>query len=215
MSDLPSDEFLKRFAPLHLVQACPGILAHQAADIYALWNAWEERLGHACDVPFWGIVWPAARVLASYLLRYRDLVQGKVVLELGCGGAVAAIAASMAGAKRVMANDIDLAALHVADRNAHASGVLMETVSHNYLNGDDLSDAQVIIVADLFYEKTASELLKLRLLEFADRGNTVLIADAGRPFAPRQRVRELMRESIAVSPDVEGVDRRLVKVMRM
>jgi predicted nicotinamide N-methyase len=46
-------------------------------------------------------------VINSYLLDNNSLVRGRRVLDIGCGCGASAIAAKMAGAIHVIANDID------------------------------------------------------------------------------------------------------------
>ena len=120
---LPSEKLLNDFAPLTPVSTCPRIAVHQAPDFYRLWDALEHEQGSVCDVPFWAAVWPGAKSLSRYILNNPDLVKGKSILDLGCGSGVVSIAASKAGAVRVVANDIDPVALHIAERDFLANGV--------------------------------------------------------------------------------------------
>jgi len=46
-------------------------------------------------------------IVNSYLLDNSSLVRGRRVLDVGCGCGASAIAAKMAGATHVIANDID------------------------------------------------------------------------------------------------------------
>ena len=80
---LPGHEFLVRFAPVKPVEGCGGIVAHQADDLFALWEAWERECGGECATPYWASVWPAAIVLARYILNHPELVAEKTVLDLG------------------------------------------------------------------------------------------------------------------------------------
>ena len=214
---------LARYAPLGPVRGCEPLVAHQAADVFALWQAWEGdgRLqapgSRRQPPPFWATVWPAARVLARWLLDHPVSVAGARVLDLGCGGAVVAIAAATAGAARVVANDADPAALIVARANAAANGVSIAC------SGDDLladpstvpTDTDVALVADLFYEKEqAARTLRL-LVQLRAQGARVIVADAGRPFAPTSGFAVLARERVDVDRDLEGVGEREVSVLEM
>jgi len=51
-------------------------------------------------------------ILHSYLLDNHSLVQGRRVLDVGSGCGASAIAAKMAGAINVIANDIDQGKIH-------------------------------------------------------------------------------------------------------
>jgi predicted nicotinamide N-methyase len=73
--------------------------------------------------PWWAFLWPGSQALSryaflslskkvlilvnSYLLDNSSLVRGRRVLDVGCGCGASAIAAKMAGAMNVIANDID------------------------------------------------------------------------------------------------------------
>ena len=70
----------------------------------------DERL------PYWAELWPSAIALARWVSRYPGL-EGKRVLELGCGLGLSGIAAAAAGA-RVTMTDYDEDALLFARFNA-------------------------------------------------------------------------------------------------
>ncbi len=71
-----------------------------------------ERLAPDADisvletqVPYFGVIWPSARALATYLALLDDkAILGKNVLELGCGLAIPSMVAAKRGAK-VLATD--------------------------------------------------------------------------------------------------------------
>lgn len=211
---LPSAQLLSRFAPVRPVAGVPGVLAHQASDVFALWHAWEGECGGEQPPPFWATVWPAATVLARAVLDGTIPVPGRRVLDLGCGGAVAGLAAALAGAADVEANDIDAVALHVAGRNARASGVALRTTAVDY-TAAPLPDLDVVLVADLFYERAVSERLLARLRAAAAAGVEVHVADGGRPFAPGPRGVCLREETVEVDPDLEGLPSRVVRLFRL
>lgn len=214
---LPSDRLLLSLAPLAPVPGRPDLVAHQAPDVFALWQAWEQESGAKHDVPFWAVVWPAAQLLARFLEAHPEWARGRIVLDLGCGGGLAAIAAAKAGAKRVYANDIDPAALEMTARNASANEV------HLALDGSDLiergwpDDVGLILAADLFYEKGASEALLTRLREARRGGVAVLIGDASRPFSPQagEGVRVLAEELLETDFDLEGVKARTTRILTL
>ena len=212
MATPPSALLLHRFAPLSLVSGVAGLVAHQAHDIYALWAAWEAECGVRCAPPFWAVAWPAARVLARYLLTHPENVEGRCVLDLGCGGAVAAIAAARAGAARVIANDVVPAAVQVAALNAAANSVALETSCADLTAGGWPTGVEAILLADMFYEEGPARAMTTALRRAAGRGVRVLIADSGRPFSPRTGIEELHAETVAVSTAVEGVAERRVRV---
>jgi predicted nicotinamide N-methyase len=210
---LPSADLLTRHAPLRPVEGVPGLLAHQAADLIALWQAWEEECASVQPPPFWATVWPAAAVLARCVHDGTIAVVGRRVLEIGCGGAVVAIAAALGGAD-VEANDVDAVALHIARRNAGASGVALRTTSIDYVAAP-LPELDLVLVADLFYERDTSERLLAQLVPARERGAEVIVADGGRPFAPRVGVDPILEAQVPVDFDLEGVASRTVRVFHL
>jgi predicted nicotinamide N-methyase len=120
---MPSQVLLDELCPFAPVTGCPEIQARTSPAVFALWEAWEKEAGQQCPVPFWAVVWPAARALARFVLDRPDLVRNREVMEIGCGGAVASIAAAKAGGRRVTANDIDPIAVAIAHQNATQNGV--------------------------------------------------------------------------------------------
>jgi predicted nicotinamide N-methyase len=212
---LPSKAFLDRFAPLKPVEGCKGIAAHQADDLFALWEAWELECRSECATPFWASVWPAATVLARHIRNNPELVRDKVVLDLGCGGGVVAIAAALAGAKRVIANDIDPVALTVAERNFAANNLTIEICPYNLVESIDLPHLDLILVADLFYHRNAANALVTFLRGVRKKGTQVLIADGNRPFAPVTGINLISQETVPVSMELEGVPQREVKLLSL
>jgi predicted nicotinamide N-methyase len=214
VSDLPipSEELIRTHAPLMPVWGCPEILIHQASDFFAVWQAWEAESGREREIPYWAVVWPAAAVLARYLLDHAEIVAGKRVLDLGCGGGAGGIAARKAGAACVCANDIDPVALHIMQRNAAANGIEMHPDNHDYTNSPQACSADVVLVADLFYQKTEAAALHAALRRIARGATRIYIADAGRSYAPHDGI--LLSESlqVPVNKELEGVCHRDVRL---
>jgi predicted nicotinamide N-methyase len=214
MSGFPSDSLVRRLAPMAAVAGGGPIVAHQAPDLFALWLAWEEECGVACGPPFWAVAWPAARVLAGYLLSHPDAVSGRTVLDLGCGGGVAGIAAARAGAASVVANDVDPVALHIAASNARANEVILSPAVED-LTTTRRAQVDVVLVADMFYEKEPSAGMMGWLRASAAAGSTVLIADSGRPFSPAAGLVDVHAARVGVCAEVEGVADRLVRIREL
>jgi predicted nicotinamide N-methyase len=209
----PSDALIARLMPLTPVPGLPGLRAHQARDVFALWQAWEHESGEKQDVPYWATVWPAALLMASFLAEEPAAVAGKTVLDFGCGSGIPGLAAARAEARRVLANDIDPVALGMAERNARANGIALETEEGNLLRQAPAPEWDVILVADLFYEKSVAEPMLLWLRAARENGSRVFIADASRPFTPATGVKILREREYPTDPDLEGSTRRIVRVL--
>lgn len=214
MHTFPSDSLLSTFAPILPVDDT-GIVAHQAPDFFALWEALEREAGAECDIPYWAAVWPGARLLSIYLLQNRETVAGKNVLDFGSGGAVAAVAAMQAGAQGVIANDIDPVARYIARKNCGANGVEVECEKSNLLTGEEVRAFDVVLVADMFYERSTADAQLRFLREMKARGTEVLIADACRPFAPKSGIIALASDRLTVNRALEGCAERAVTLYRL
>ena len=212
---LPSDQFLADHVPLRPVEGCDSMVAHQAADLFALWEAWERESGGKSAIPYWATVWPAAKVLARHMMDNRTSVVDRTVLDLGCGSGVAGIAAAQAGAYRVIANDIDPIALHIAERNFTANSVAAEICPRNLVEEHDWLPVDLILVADLFYHRTSAAALLAFLQQARKNGATVIIADGHRPFAPENGTSLILQETVPVSLELEGVPNRDVRLMTL
>jgi predicted nicotinamide N-methyase len=212
---VPSAALLARLAPLTPVPGRPDLVAHHAPDVFALWDAWEAECGAPQAVPFWATVWPAAQLLARVLQAAPAWVRGHTVLDLGCGGGVAGIAAARAGATRVIAHDIDAVALAIAVQNATANGVSLLLQSLPLLCGPCPAGITCILVGDLFYERAAAVALEAWLRTAHRQGAQVLIADASRPFAPTTGVRCLWEERLATAWTWEGTETRTVRLLTL
>lgn len=211
---MPSPKLLNELCPFRPVTGCPEIQARRSESVFALWEAWEKEAGQECPVPFWAVVWPAAQVLARFLLNQPDLVRDKDVIEIGCGGAVASIAASKAGALKVTANDVDPIALAIARQNGAHNRVSLQFDSENRIETGSIGQAQILLCSDFFYAKVESFALAGLLDTWREHSVTILIGDSGRAFVPTDYREVLLEQWIDVDSDLEGREKREVRILR-
>jgi predicted nicotinamide N-methyase len=211
---MPSPELLNELCPFCPVPGCGEIQARRSSAVFALWEAWEKEAGQECPVPFWASVWPAAQVLARFLLDQPDLVRGQEVIEIGCGGAVASIAARKAGARRVTANDIDPVAIAIARQNGAQNRVSLQFDCENRIETGSVGQAQLILCSDFFYARSESLALAGLLAGWRDRSITILIGDGGRAFVPADYRDVLREEWVDADSDLEGREKRAVRILR-
>lgn len=205
--------FLRRHAPLGPVAECPGIRLHQAADLEAVWAALRRCCpGAAGPPPYWAIAWPGARALASHLLDRAGELRGARVLELGCGGALAAIAAARAGAGQVQVLDIDPLAGRAAAANAAANGVRLDVRVGDAFAQPAEPAWDVVLAADLWYERFLGPRATAWLRACAAGGARVLVGDNGRAFSPRAGLELLQCIDVADAHGTERGERVQVRV---
>lgn len=174
---------------------CPELALHLAADLDTLWAEQERRLGRTgLAPPFWGVAWPGGQALARHVLDNPGTVAGRSVLDLGSGSGIVAIAAAKAGARAVEAADTDGFALAAIAANASLNQVRLATL------GDDLIGAysrwDVVLAADLWYERFFAGRVTAWLSELAAGNTRVLVGDRGRAFFPREGLEELQRYQV-------------------
>lgn len=211
---MPSPELLDGLCPFRPVPGCAEIQARSSTEVFALWEAWEKESGQECPVPFWAVVWPAAQVLARFLINEPGIVMDKEVIEIGCGGAVASIAAKKVGARTVTANDIDPIALAIARENSARNGVSLQFDSENRIETGSVGGARLILCADFFYQRSDSRALAALLFQWRKRSITILIGDGGRAFVPGDYCEVLREEWVDADSDLEGREVRKVRILR-
>lgn len=195
--------FVRANTTLAPVPGVPEISLHLADDVFGLWERTEYELSAANQPPpFWAFAWPGGQALARYLLDHADLVRHRSVLDLGSGSGLTAIAAARAGARLVTASELDQFALAAIALNASANAAPVTAVG-DVLDGDG-AGADVILAADIWYERRLAERALGLLRRAQARGATVLAGDVGRAFLPRGLMRELARYQVQVLADLEG-----------
>lgn len=102
-------------------------------------------------MPYWADLWPAARMLAKWIVR-NPWPGGGHALEIGCGLGLAGIAALSRGV-RVTFSDYDLTALEFAAANARLNGFRdFDTLPLDWRYPPENVTFPVILAADLTYE---------------------------------------------------------------
>ena len=131
----------------------------------------EETRRILQEPPYWCFCWASGLALARYIAAQPQWVKGKRVLDFGSGSGVAAIAAAKAGAREVVACDIDPLAREASRANAKLNAVEL-SYSADFFEEADRFD--LILVADVLYDASNLPLLG----QFLTRGQEVLVADS-------------------------------------
>ncbi len=132
---------------------------------------------------YWAFCWASGAALAQLILQKPELVAGKRVVDFGCGSGVVAIAAALAGAKEVIACDIDPMAIKATKENARLNNVEL-TYSDDFLklvssfNSSSWNGAtkniDLIVAADVLYDRENMKWLDV----FANTAQNTLLADS-------------------------------------
>jgi predicted nicotinamide N-methyase len=201
------------FDSLRLVRPSfvPEIALHLADDSIVLRARMEALLGH--EVPgFWANAWVGGQGLARYVLDHPQVVAGRRVLDVASGCGVAAIAAAMAGAVAVTANDIDPYASAAGTMNAEVNGVVLDLSSEDLLDGDG-GTAEVILVGDGFYNPDLAERMQGFLRRCVARGALVLIGDPHRGYLPMRWLKVLASYRVSGLGAASDAEISLVSVL--
>ena len=192
----------------------PEVRLHLAHEAVPLWQKTEEELGEmGLPPPFWAFAWAGGQALARYVLDNPSLVKSLRILDLATGSGLVAIAAAQCGGQ-IIAADIDAFATTVVEMNAKLNGVTLSIRCEDLLVQAP-PELDVILVGDLFYEKTLAEccLAWLRLAQA--RGSKILIGDPGRCYLPKGQLEKLAEYNVPVTRDLEDAEIKRTAVWQL
>lgn len=176
--------------PLWLVDPAAMQRPFDMDEIRAIWE----------NTAYWAFCWASGQVLARAILDNPQWVAGKKVLDFGAGSGVVGIAAALAGAKQVVACDIDQDALLACRENAALNGVTLDY-------SDDLfklpkQDFDLLIAADVLYDRSNLSFLDV----FFDYAPEVLLADSRIKNFSHDAYRHHSRVESFTVPDLDELD---------
>ena len=204
--------FVRAHTQVRRPSSVPEVRLHVADDVVALWEAMEAADGGAGESPpFWAAAWPGGQALARYVLDTPAAVTGRAVLDLGSGSGLVALAARLAGARSVLASDVDPFSRTAVGVNAGLNGVGGISVTGDVL-GRDPAGIDVVLAGDVCYDREMTERVLPFLAAARAGGAEVLIGDPGRPYLPADR---LERVSVHDVPETEGEGIRRTTVWRL
>ena len=190
----------------------PEIKLLTAPEPFGLWSHTERE-----DPPFWAFPWAGGQALARYVLDHPGTVHGRRVLDAASGSGLVAIAAAKAGAAGVIAGDVDPNAVTAIDINARANAATTVTARAFDLAAADggLASADIVLAADVFYQRELAGMALRFLRRAADSGADVLVADPGRAFLPTAELTPLTSYEIPVLSVLEDTAFKTVTVYRL
>jgi predicted nicotinamide N-methyase len=193
----------------------PEIRLYLAEESVPIWQKTEEELGEMnVPPPYWAFAWAGGQALARYLLDNPPLVAGRTVIDLGAGSGLTSIAAKRAGAKSVLAADIDTFALASVRLNAALNEVEIETTSNDLLAHDPAA-ADVVLVGDLFYERELASRVTSYVEKAAAAGARVFIGDPKRSYFPAGRFKLAAEYQVPVTRELEDAEIKRTSVWQL
>jgi len=206
--------FIGRNTRLLPVARVPEISLHMADDATELWQKTEADLDvTGLPPPFWAFAWAGGQALARYILDHPETVRGARVLDFASGSGLVAIAAACSGAATVTASDIDPFALDAIALNAAVNRVEIGVLGENLVGRTDPWD--VILAADIFYERDTAGAVTAWLARRTAGGTRVLVGDPGRSYFDRTKFDGVASYDIPVMRSLEDADCRRSGVWRL
>jgi predicted nicotinamide N-methyase len=206
--------FVRDHTRLGVAPHVPEIQLYLAEDAFDLWERVEAQVGEkGLPPPFWAFAWAGGQALARYVLDNPTLVAGRSVLDLAAGCGVVALAAAKAGARRVVANEIDQFAIDAIMLNAEANGVRVETEFGDMVDGD-ADGFDVVLAGDIFYDTAVTSRMMPFIRRLQARGVTVLVGDPGRKHLPREQFERVAQYEVPVPKALEDAEIKTTTVWR-
>ncbi|MCC7302178.1 MAG: 50S ribosomal protein L11 methyltransferase [Bacteroidia bacterium] len=138
----------------------------------------EER-----EIPYWAELWHSAIALSEVLQANPTIVNGKKVLEIGCGLGLPGIVAGKLGARKVIFSDLLPEPLLFArvnwERNNLGDAVFQPA---DWMRQEELPVADVILASDVAYERRFFPSF-FHLLRSVLPQSTVILSEPGRELA--------------------------------
>lgn len=230
-------EFIRQNTSVMSPPLVPEIRLHLAHEAVPLWQKTEDELGEmGLAPPFWAFAWAGGQALARYVLDHPETVNGKRVIDLASGSGLVAIAAVKAGAAHMIAADIDAFAVTAINLNTtlnfchpgesrdlpdqllRDSGLRrndgFEVTGSDLLNAPPCA-ADIILVGDLFYERTLAARCLTWLRQAQGQGAKIFIGDPGRSYLPREQLEKLAEYNVPVTRDLEDVEIKKTAVWQL
>jgi predicted nicotinamide N-methyase len=209
----PSSSGMDRLAVMS-APLVPEIKLHLAEDAILLWARLEAQLKTRLTAPFWASAWVGGQGLARYILDHPEVARGRRVLDLGSGSGLVAIAAAMAGAREVVANDIDPYAMSVIEMNAHLNHVQVTGQRGSLLNSNG-SGFDAVYAGDALYDGNLAGGVLPFLRRVTGHGGEVLIGDPRRGHLPDRELRVLATYQVTTMGALADSQIDTVTVFRM
>jgi predicted nicotinamide N-methyase len=156
----------------------------------------EEEFARDERLPYWADLWPSAVALALSLAEYtsEERLEGRRVIELGCGVGLPSVVALARGAS-VTATDHYQAALDFVRYNALISlgrEPHMRLLDWHTSSTEGIGSFDLILAADVLYERRNVPALAALMPALLAPGGEVLLADPRRKNTPTflERMRE-------------------------
>ena len=149
----------------HIRQAHETAKEHLEKDRSLYHSTLQEEYARLQDSHpyYWDQLWPGGIALARRILEVPSLLSGKTVLEFGAGIGLVAVCAALAGAAKVVATDIEPAALQFVAQSAVDNAVddIVHSVVWDWNDPPpagmvaDTAPFDLVLLPDVLYDESA------------------------------------------------------------
>jgi predicted nicotinamide N-methyase len=197
--------FIRENTRLQAPPHTPELTLHLADEVTPIWKLTEEALEEiGLPPPFWAFAWAGGQALARYILDHPEIVAGKRVIDFATGSGIVAVAAMKAGARSVLAADIDVFCEAAVGLNADANDVEIAFTDQNLLDVPPPA-ADVLLAGDICYERPMAEAVMAWLGQGRAAGARVLIGDPGRTYFPKDGLEKLAEYQVPTTRELEDL----------
>lgn len=140
-------------------------------------------------IPYWTELWPSAIALSKYVIDNQSIIEGRNVLEIGCGLALPTIISGFCKPKSITASDYLPDALDFVARNwslNHDDDTAFHTSIIDWRNlfsePRDLLNFDLILASDVIYEKRYVKDM-IELIRNMPDEMELILSEPGRPIA--------------------------------
>ena len=106
--------------------------------------------------PFWAKIWPASKAVCLFIDAYKEIFNGKNVLEVAAGLAIPSLMVAKAGnPKKIIATDYLNCVLPYITENAGLNNVSVDAEIYNWENLPPYKDIDILILSDVNYSPEA------------------------------------------------------------
>lgn len=184
----------------------PELQLHLAEESLPIWRRTEEELAEEnVPPPYWAFAWAGGQALARYLLDHPEIVHGRSVTDLGSGSGITAIAAARAGARHILAADIDAVACVAIRLNAEVNEVRVDVTQDDLLRSPPLG-ADVVLIGDLFYERPLAAAVMTYIVAAQEGGARIIVGDPRRSYFPKDRFVSRAEYRVPVTRELEDAE---------
>lgn len=207
--------FIRRWTRLTTPPLVPEVRLHLAERLMPLWEVIARDVSEPeSPPPYWAFAWAGGQAIARYVLDHRKVVDGLRVVDLATGSGLCAIAALLAGAREVLAIDIDPWARDAVALNAAANGVHVTFSGEDPLEGG-VPDVEVILAGDIGYEWALAERGSAWLRRAAAVGIQAFVGDPERHHLSHVGLAPAGVYEVPTSLDLEQVTSKHTTVYRV